>query len=211
MFTKRMAQPAPPAMRVPAALPQLSAGRHLDPSEGACVMEYTSVLAGLPWSDRPRCTHPALAELARLVNDAATLAGRDALLPLVPRLVGLSGRDPRVAPMLVRFCADRARRDHPASPLLRLDAAWAQRRLVALAQGGAKARWVALTHRGYQCGPARRAMADAVWLIAQRPSRDTALPALLMTAITLCEQVLGTTTDEPVRTVAAEPALAAVG
>lgn len=174
-------------------------------------MEYTSVLAGLPWSDRPKCTHPALAELARLVNDAATPEGRDRLLPLVPRLVGLNARDPRVAPMLVRYCSERARRHHPASPLLRLDAAWAQRRLVALSQGGARGRWAMLTHRGYQSGPARRAMADAVWLIAQRKDRDTALPALLTTAVTLCEQVLGATASESRRPADVRPVLAAAG
>ena len=32
-------------------------------------MEYVSVLAGAPFTDHPRCTHPALATLARLVND----------------------------------------------------------------------------------------------------------------------------------------------
>jgi hypothetical protein len=32
-------------------------------------MEYVSVLAGERFGDRPRCTHPALALLARMVND----------------------------------------------------------------------------------------------------------------------------------------------
>ena len=32
-------------------------------------MEVTSVLAGERWTDAPRCTHPLLAAVARLVND----------------------------------------------------------------------------------------------------------------------------------------------
>ena len=55
--------------QVPDQLPLLQRGRHRRPEDGACVMEYVSVLAGAPFTDHPRCTHPALATLARLVND----------------------------------------------------------------------------------------------------------------------------------------------
>jgi hypothetical protein len=38
---------------VPARLPALSRGSHGHPTLGSCVMEYVSVLAGEPFSDRP--------------------------------------------------------------------------------------------------------------------------------------------------------------
>ena len=59
-------------------------------------MELASYLAGERWSDRPACTHPLLAALARLVNDHTSDAARPALAPLVPAVIGLTPRDPRV-------------------------------------------------------------------------------------------------------------------
>ena len=59
-------------------------------------MELASYLAGERWSDRPSCTHPLLAALARLVNDHTTDAGRGDLAPLVPSVIGLTSDDPRV-------------------------------------------------------------------------------------------------------------------
>lgn len=77
--------------------PELRRGSHPDPSAGACFMEYASLLAGEPWSDHPRCTHPALAQLARLINDAASSPGRQLLTPLVPEAVGVKGPDAAIA------------------------------------------------------------------------------------------------------------------
>ncbi|MBC7292354.1 MAG: hypothetical protein H5T83_13610 [Actinotalea sp.] len=85
------------AVDVPDALPVLSAGRHRTPRTGACFMEWASLLAGERFSDHPTCTHPLLAHLARMVNDATTERGRAALAPLVPSVVGLTGEDPRTA------------------------------------------------------------------------------------------------------------------
>jgi hypothetical protein len=81
---------------VPDLVPQLSRGKHRSPRKGACFMELASYLAGERWSDRPSCTHPLLAALARLVNDHTTDAGRSALAPLVPSVIGLTSDDPRV-------------------------------------------------------------------------------------------------------------------
>src|SRR5699024_5476182 len=46
-------------------LPVLSCGKHNDPRDGACLMEYVSVLAGEKFSDRPSCTDRLLSHLAR--------------------------------------------------------------------------------------------------------------------------------------------------
>jgi hypothetical protein len=56
-------------------------------------MEFASYLAGEPWSDHPDCTHPALATLARDVNDYASDQGRHRLVPMIPSVVGLNGDD----------------------------------------------------------------------------------------------------------------------
>ncbi len=78
----------------PAIMPVLSAGRHRSPRRGACFMEFASWLAGESWSDHPACTHPALASLARLVNDCSTNEGRGQLVGLIPSVIGLVDDDP---------------------------------------------------------------------------------------------------------------------
>jgi hypothetical protein len=82
--------------RVPDMVPVLSRGKHRRPRNGACFMELASFVAGERWSDHPACTHPLLASLARLVNDATSDAGRARLAPLVPDVIGLTSDDPRL-------------------------------------------------------------------------------------------------------------------
>lgn len=74
-------------MSIPDYMPILSAGGHADPSKGACVMEYISLLSGEEWSDEPDCTHPLLASMARSVNDYMCDEHRPLLIPLIPRLM----------------------------------------------------------------------------------------------------------------------------
>ena len=73
---------------VPEFMPVLSSGGHDSPAEGACVMEYVSLLAGEEWSDSPACTHPVLAAMARRVNDLLPDERRGELVPLIGRLFG---------------------------------------------------------------------------------------------------------------------------
>ena len=54
-------------------------------------MEMASVLANEPWSDKPRCTDPLLAQLARLVNDHSTDAHRSDLAVMIPSVIGVHG------------------------------------------------------------------------------------------------------------------------
>jgi hypothetical protein len=48
---------------------RLSRGRHRSPKAGVCVMELASMLAGEPFSDRPRCACPVIAAFLRRYND----------------------------------------------------------------------------------------------------------------------------------------------
>jgi hypothetical protein len=91
--------------QIPDQLPVISRGRHLEPEDGGCIMEIASLLAGERWSDAPRCTHPLLAAVARLVNDEVGDEARQDLLQLVPELVGAVGDGPATAPAIVRTCA----------------------------------------------------------------------------------------------------------
>ena len=89
-------------------LPILSAGRHRNAKRGACFMEFASYLAGERWSDRPECTHPSLAALARLVNDLTSDEARGRLSTLIPSVVGLNRDDPRIPVLLSVLAASSA-------------------------------------------------------------------------------------------------------
>jgi hypothetical protein len=71
-------------------------------------MEYASYLAGERWSDRPSCTHPTMAALARLVNDLTSDAERSGLSILIPSVVGLNGDDPRLPTLVAVLAASSA-------------------------------------------------------------------------------------------------------
>lgn len=84
------------SLAAPELMPVLSRGHHRNARRGACFMEYASWIAGEKWSDHPSCTHPAVAGLARLVNDWIDDDERYRLVPLISSVVGLNGDDPRV-------------------------------------------------------------------------------------------------------------------
>src|SRR3954451_11534994 len=89
----------------PQLMPILSPGRHRNARHGACFMEMASFLAGERWSDHPRCTHPLLARLARLVNDATSDTSRQRLTVLIPEVVGLNSADLRMDARIALRCA----------------------------------------------------------------------------------------------------------
>jgi hypothetical protein len=60
-------------------MPILSAGKHRRPTQGACLMEYVSVLAGRRFSAKPACTDRTLAAIARAVNDYSSETARQRL------------------------------------------------------------------------------------------------------------------------------------
>jgi hypothetical protein len=67
---------------------RLSQGKHRDPDHGACVMELASMLAGEPFSDRPRCVDPVIAAFMRAFNDRLDHAPRQRLYPYAAAVVG---------------------------------------------------------------------------------------------------------------------------
>jgi hypothetical protein len=93
---------------IPELLPILSRGKHRSARRGACFMEMASYLAGERWSDHPRCTHPLVASVARLVNDNTSDEGRSQLAELIPSVVGLTTSDPRANVRIALRCATAA-------------------------------------------------------------------------------------------------------
>lgn len=203
---------------VPDLVPQLARGKHRSPRKGACFMELASFLAGERWSDHPRCTHPLLATLARLVNDHTSDAARGRLGPLVPSVIGLTGDDPRIdVRVMLRaataglpvVAAERQRilavsvltgegvlAEMEGRPGRRMSAE-ARR---ALASAPDAERWarsftreVRLSHKGFQRHAAPNAVRHAVVGIAQAcvPDPDHSLYDLLAGAIADCEALTG--------------------
>ena len=67
---------------------RLSAGNHRYPEEGACVIELASMLAGEPFSDRPRSVCPVISTFLRGYNDWLGDARRQELYPYASLVVG---------------------------------------------------------------------------------------------------------------------------
>ena len=167
---------------MPDGLPRLTAGAHLVPEDGACLMEYASVLAGEPFSDHPRCTDPLLATLARLVNDATTDAGRHRLAPLAPALAAALPGTAVGAASLVHAVLESARDRGTRSRALDRQLRAARRRLRRVTGTGVVgrvSRWLEPAHRR---GPAPRRLAVAV--AALGPARDADRDGLLRGLLT---------------------------
>jgi hypothetical protein len=98
---------------IPENLPVISGGKHSSPEEGACVMEYISLLAGEEWTDYPECTHRSLAVLAQRANDALPQSRRHEMFSRVNRLfgtgaIGVEETDKAVSVAIARFYAANA-------------------------------------------------------------------------------------------------------
>jgi hypothetical protein len=201
----------------PEFLPALSPGKHRRPRQGACVMEYTSFLAGARWSDHPACTHPLVSELARQVNDFSSDDARQSLIELVPDLIGLTGAELqidinvalRAARTALPVAAEECQRIMATAVLTceRLSAELAgapgrplsQDSSAALALAPEAARWAERYTRGLSISPKvfRRQTAPSIVRYAVRgiaracvPDPDTLLHDLLAGAIADCKAAL---------------------
>jgi hypothetical protein len=107
---------------------RLSQGKHRGPDHGACVMELSSMLAGEPFSDRPRCVDPVIAGFLRTYNDGIDDQRRQDLYPLAALVVGtraVAGVQAERARMCLKWAQERhvelrhgPRRLLPLRPLL---------------------------------------------------------------------------------------------
>lgn len=180
---------------VPGSLPLLDSGSHLDETDGACLMEFASVLAGERFSDRPHCSDPVLADLVRAVNDEMSTDGRQQLAMTAPIIIGLVGDD-RIAPAVVAAAADVALTRTPPSRWsawrLRGQERRARARLARESPPEPSSPGSALRRLGrrtvsvlYARGPANHAVSRAVSALASapHPERDRALGAALTAAL----------------------------
>lgn len=101
---------------------RISRGRHQPTSAKACVMEVASMLAGEPFSDRPRAVCPVIGAYLRTVNDLLDGWDRQRLRPYAARVVGTVGgwssRHDR-ALLCAQYAASARRRRAWRSPVLR--------------------------------------------------------------------------------------------
>jgi hypothetical protein len=181
-----------PAMQMPVAhsapegLPELRAGAHLTPEDGACLMEYVSVLAGTAFNDHPRCTDPTLATVARLVNDTSTDAGRPLLAAFAPLLAETgSTRDARRTAAVIRATVLAAHAAAGDTAGLRRLVRGAERRYDRVTGSGplsALARNLDTLHR---YGAGRRRLERSLLALRElpEPRRDPALRAALAAAL----------------------------
>jgi hypothetical protein len=188
----------------PDHLPMLDRGAHRSPEHGACLMEYVSVLAGTPFSDRPNCTHPALALVARWVNDHTTdPAARAWLAVLAPGLIGTRSADPRLTLTVVACCLRAAVTARPQDRYLQ----WLLRRTEAQLARWERpwarwwARWLGTVWEPTawsRLGTLRLALRRASGV--RGPRHDDRLRELLAQAITGCRELLSrqqSSTEEP--------------
>ena len=168
----------------PEQLPLLESGAHLHPDDGACLMEYVSVLAGEPFSDHPRCTDQALAYLARLVNDATSDAGRPRLARLAPDLASAGPGGPGAVPAVVSAALAAAITACPDNRSLRQHLRRARRHLERSAEESTGLRQVMrdVLYRRGAAAHALTAATDSV-LVLPEADRDAALASLLEAAL----------------------------
>lgn len=201
---------------VPDHMPTLSPGAHRRPDQGACLMEYVSLLAGYSFSDAPPCTHPLVAQVARVTNDVTSRAVRDGLVRMAPDLAAAAGTDPRVRSALVLCAARTALHAAPPGALwprrvhrLRACARSARERLdwPDRARGGPRPWWQGadLKYRYV----AARGFRDALDALVHLPQaeRDAALVRLLGDALAICSTYAGSAGAESVRAGPGLPAL----
>ena len=82
---------------------RLGPGRHAGPEHGACVMELVSMLAGEPFSDRPRTACPIIGAFLRPYNDGLDAERRQDLYELASLVVGTAA-DRRTTRRRIRAC-----------------------------------------------------------------------------------------------------------
>jgi hypothetical protein len=190
-------------------------------------MEMASYLAGEQWSDHPRCTHPLLAAVARLVNDFTSDDNRSRLAPLIPSVIGTTTTDARADARIALRCATTAlpiasaeRQNVMAVSVLAAEHALARLEgrppgelsatsVRVLDNAPLAARWASDFARGIDVTVAEfrrygapKTVGVAVPAIAEAcvPNPDARLHELLVAAIDECAAVAGRPTDPIAKT-----------
>ncbi|MFJ4280540.1 hypothetical protein [Streptomyces massasporeus] len=168
---------------VPDSLPVPRRFAHLNPEDGACLMEAAAVLSSGRFTDSPSGTHPALAALARVVNDSVGDDARRALWPLAADLADArpAGRD--YAPLLVGSVVDAALLVRPASRRLERHGRACRARATRLAHAPAGGPAARIGDLLWWRGPGRRRLERALGVLCAGPDADQLLPGLLREAL----------------------------
>lgn len=167
---------------------RLAAGTHLAPEDGTCLMEAVSAVTDDRWTDAPSSTHPLLAHLARLINDAVSDDLRDDLTAFIPDLIDTNSSEPFVHALIAEVCTSYAL-TAGESPMLRRMRRSAERRLGELKRPRAGARILLLDvirRWTFEHGTARRAVEASVAHCEKRG--DDHIIGLLATAVTVVHQ-----------------------
>ncbi len=117
---------------------RLAPGGHDSPRDGVCVVELASVLAGERFSDRPDCVDHVIGGYLRSLNDRASHAERQRLLPYAERAVGSRG-DRKATHLRRDLCVLRAGGKPGAGGLRKLFERLATRARIWIAVGGRQA------------------------------------------------------------------------
>ncbi|MFJ3621994.1 hypothetical protein ACIPSH_28150 [Streptomyces iakyrus] len=175
----------------PSGLPAPGRFAHLHPDDGACLMEAAALLGTGRFTDSPAGTHPALAALARVVNDNVGDDARHALWPLAADLADARPAGRAYPPLLVGTVVDAARRVRPASRRLARNGRACRLRVARLADapaGGPAARIADLL---WWHGPGRRRLERALRVLCAAPDADRLLSRLLRQAVTQAREYTG--------------------
>ncbi|MEV7082752.1 hypothetical protein AB0N88_30105 [Streptomyces sp. NPDC093516] len=174
---------APSGGAVPGGLPRPGRFAHLHPDDGACLMEVAALLAGDRFGDSPAGTHPALAELARAVNDNVGDSARLDLWPLAAELASARPAERAYAPLLVGTALEAARRVRPGSRLLSRHSRACRRRARRLGSSRAAGPVARLADLLWWRGPGSRRLDRAVRVLSAASDADRHLSALLRQAV----------------------------
>ena len=178
----------------------LGRGVHANPRRGCNVLEYASVLAGERWSSRPRSVHPAIADVAGMVNDQMTDDNRQLLTPLAPRLLGTSTADPRAWPAITGACirATLGWASEPGKPRLKSDLDTARNWLAEASRPPDRRQppWAGRPERRW----ARHAICAALLTVAASADQDDAdarLCHVLLDCVNECRRLAGESAVDP--------------
>ncbi|PZS37592.1 MAG: hypothetical protein DLM62_18380 [Pseudonocardiales bacterium] len=158
-------------------------------------MEYVSVLAGGKFTDHPRCTHPALATLARLVNDWIDDDDtRNGLALLAPDLIDTGRDDLRTTQCVVVSCLQSAAADKPLPPAVERRLTRTRQRIGNVDHTGGWARF--RLGCSQLLNPPSVAVSSAFQVAVEqlrglpRPERNAQLSKLLRDAVADCRQTV---------------------